>query len=186
MKVASGNSYKSKIILIGPTKSGKSVLANFLGDQVDLSSHAYRPTAGVRILEFETSVSAGHIQANMEVELWDCGGESENIWPAIAAKADGVLLVYDAASQDASSLNQYYEYFVKSHNIKDSHCAVFGNSWDQEADDDLQPPLPNCAFSITNLSKDPDLIKKAFNSLLMKVYGKLSASREKQEQSILT
>ena len=25
----------------------------------------------------------------MEVELWDCGGESENIWPAIAAKADG-------------------------------------------------------------------------------------------------
>ena len=34
MKVASGNSYKSKIILIGPTKSGKSVLANFLGDQV--------------------------------------------------------------------------------------------------------------------------------------------------------
>ena len=34
MKASSGNSYKSKIILIGPSKSGKSVLANFLGDQV--------------------------------------------------------------------------------------------------------------------------------------------------------
>ena len=62
--------------------------------QVETTSHAYRPTVGVRIVEFETAVSAGHIQANMEVELWDCGGENENNWPALAAKADGWYIYF--------------------------------------------------------------------------------------------
>ena len=58
---------------------------------MDTSQHEYRPTSGVRILEFENVITAGHLQANIEVELWDCSGSEayENCWPALAAKADG-------------------------------------------------------------------------------------------------
>lgn len=188
MKFSNANTYKAKIVLAGPCKSGKSALSNFLGDQMDTSQHAYRPTSGVRILEFESEVSAGHIQANIEVELWDCSGNNsyENCWPALAAKADGVILVYDPLSQDASSIKSFYDYFVKNQSIKDAHCAVFANCLDSDEERELSSPIPSCAFTVTNLVKEPDTIKSAFNSLLLKVYGKLSASRERQEESILT
>jgi intraflagellar transport protein 22 len=42
-----------KIIIIGPVQSGKSTLTNFIADREDIPSSSYRPTAGVRVLEFE-------------------------------------------------------------------------------------------------------------------------------------
>lgn len=188
MKFSNANTYKAKIVVTGPCKSGKSVLSNFLGDQMDTSQHAYRPTSGVRILEFESAISAGHIQANIEIELWDCSGNEsfESCWTALAAKADGVILVYDPLSQNASSVKPFYEYFVKNQSIKDAHCAVFANCVNQNKEQDFSSPIPSCAFTVTNLVKEPETVKSAFNSLMMKVYGKLSASRERQEESILT
>lgn len=37
-----------KLLIVGPQKSGKSTLANILGDLSDGPSPLYRPTAGVR------------------------------------------------------------------------------------------------------------------------------------------
>ena len=50
-----------KMIVIGPASSGKSVLANFLVDQVDLTKAPYNPTKGVRILEADVSSSGAWI-----------------------------------------------------------------------------------------------------------------------------
>lgn len=52
-------SQKVKILLVGPEKSGKSSIANFLGSDgegsIGSKDAPYRPTAGVRVVEFETS-----------------------------------------------------------------------------------------------------------------------------------
>ena len=45
-----------KIIIVGPAGCGKTVLANLLADQVDLTTVFYRPTIGVRILETDVSL----------------------------------------------------------------------------------------------------------------------------------
>jgi len=42
-----------KILIIGPKSSGKSTIANFLGGRKHILTKNYRPTNGVRILEFE-------------------------------------------------------------------------------------------------------------------------------------
>ena len=58
---------------------------------MDISQNEYRPTSACRIIEFENLTNAGHVQARLEVELWDCSGNQdfENCWPAFAAKLDG-------------------------------------------------------------------------------------------------
>ena len=45
--------YKVKILMVGPCQSGKTMIANFLADATETVGGEYRPTAGVRILEFE-------------------------------------------------------------------------------------------------------------------------------------
>jgi hypothetical protein len=79
-----------KLLLIGPSKTGKSTLASFLAGILDSTTPASEPTptVGVRILEF-TSVG-------VPIELWDVSGDQsyENTWPACSSNADGVILCY--------------------------------------------------------------------------------------------
>lgn len=65
-----------KIVVCGPTKGGKTSLANFiagLAQQIGRHDQGYEPTVGVRILECEKqpSISGG----NVDVELWDVSGD---------------------------------------------------------------------------------------------------------------
>jgi len=57
---------------------------------------SYRPTAGVRILEFEVMVTDHQNNSvKVDVELWDCSGNPnlESCWPAMAYRTDGMLLI---------------------------------------------------------------------------------------------
>ena len=45
---------KAKVLVIGPPKCGKTVLSNFLSDATENIGTEYRPTKGVRIVEFES------------------------------------------------------------------------------------------------------------------------------------
>ena len=47
---------KLKILMIGPERVGKSVIADSLFNQSKKEPRIYRPTVGVRILEFERKV----------------------------------------------------------------------------------------------------------------------------------
>ena len=71
---------KGKVLVMGPKKSGKTRVANFLSgheEQPDFSS-AYKPTKGTRILEFEESVQSGKGRGvQLNVELWDCSGDEQ-------------------------------------------------------------------------------------------------------------
>ena len=87
-----------KILVLGPTKSGKSTIANILGDLQDGPSSEYRPTVGCRIVEFERDPPAGVSQfGKINMELWDVSGDFkyEKCWGPIQADVDGIIFVYN-------------------------------------------------------------------------------------------
>jgi energy-coupling factor transporter ATP-binding protein EcfA2 len=81
-----------KVLLVGPSKSGKSALASYLAGISDgaIPAQAPLPTVGCRILELERN--------GAPVELWDVSGDQsyENCWPAIKHNADGIIFVYSS------------------------------------------------------------------------------------------
>uniref|UniRef100_A0ABM5EMM3 Intraflagellar transport protein 22 homolog isoform X4 n=1 Tax=Pogona vitticeps TaxID=103695 RepID=A0ABM5EMM3_9SAUR len=69
---------KVKILFVGPSEAGKSVLANFLSESTE-GIGTYIPTQGVRILEYENPQIGGNGKgARCRFELWDCGGDQNH------------------------------------------------------------------------------------------------------------
>ena len=79
-----------KILMVGPSKTGKSVLCSFLAGMLDapIAAGDPLPTVGCRILEVNTQ--------GVAMELWDVSGDQsyENTWPAIQQGVNGVILCY--------------------------------------------------------------------------------------------
>nr|XP_026690527.1 intraflagellar transport protein 22 homolog isoform X2 [Ciona intestinalis] len=175
---------KAKILLVGPCGVGKSVVANFLSDQTDILNSKYRPTIGVRILEFETSLGNS---LNVDVELWDCSGSEsfETCWPAMASQADGVIIVYDPLMKEPSpAVETLVNYFITSNGLKEMQCMLFANSKGRESTT-VTSPLPSVLNYEVNLEKHPGEVMDNFKDFLKKVFNKLSASQEREELDII-
>ncbi len=72
--------FKTKILFLGPCETGKTTIANYLADASEVIGGLYRPTQGVRILEFESNgLEINGRNINAEVELWDCSGDKKSI-----------------------------------------------------------------------------------------------------------
>jgi Rab-like protein 5 len=129
-----------KLILAGPKDTGKTCLANYLGNLTPKLTATSRPTIGVRIVEFERTglklVKQKGIQKDGKVlvELWDVSGDKnfQACWPAICKDAQGLLLVFNPDSRNAE---KDIEFWYKSFNpkIKDSCILVLGHHKDEEA-----------------------------------------------------
>ena len=77
--MASSSINTVKILIIGPMQSGKSTVANFISERSDGPSN-YRPTVGVRILEFEKQAPKNPKRPGQDkvlIELWDVSGDSK-------------------------------------------------------------------------------------------------------------
>jgi Rab-like protein 5 len=76
-----------KILIIGPTKVGKSVLTNTISDFTNVVPTEYRPTVGCRILECEREFSEDQIKntkylkdnniSKAKIQLWDVSGDKK-------------------------------------------------------------------------------------------------------------
>mmetsp|Transcript_10901 Transcript_10901/g.17858 ORF Transcript_10901/g.17858 Transcript_10901/m.17858 type:complete len:184 (-) Transcript_10901:10-561(-) len=148
----------AKIIVIGPEQSGKSTIANMLAnvdsapqnDQESLRDLPYRPTAGVRVVEFEVKLSNQQArnwggEKRIEVELWDCSGNTkyEACWAAIQKNVDGVLLVYNPENPGQSGeVETWYEWFVQKAKLKSDQCLIFANDRNSGHDDPRGKPPP--------------------------------------------
>ncbi len=64
-----------KVAIVGPKGVGKTTISNYLsGHSEKLSIEKYNPTAGVRILEFQTKLDG--INENVNLEIWDASGDN--------------------------------------------------------------------------------------------------------------
>lgn len=71
-----------KILIIGPVQSGKSTIANYISEKSD-TPLPYRPTAGVRILEFEKQAPKNPKRPGQDkvmIELWDISGDTKYLF----------------------------------------------------------------------------------------------------------
>jgi len=149
---------KAKVLVVGPPKCGKTVLSNFLSDTIENIVQEYRPTKGVRIVEFERrNLNVKGRRVDAEVELWDCGstGNSESCWPIFAKDVNGLIFVFnqeldvtggsssakmsDEASKHQKSLEKLYNHFVRQEGVRDSQCLVINQKFrkkDEGEDDD--------------------------------------------------
>ena len=67
-----------KVLVIGPKGSGKSTISNFLAGRKHVLTENYRPTNGVRILEFEKDAPKNPNipgDGKITIELWDVSGD---------------------------------------------------------------------------------------------------------------
>ena len=94
-------SVEVKVLVVGPSKSGKTAISNFISDAIPNAENPAlapsKPTVGCRILEFERQVKRGTGMANVSIELWDVSGDRkyEDTWPAIRHNGIGIIFVYD-------------------------------------------------------------------------------------------
>ena len=129
------DSVKAKILVIGPKMGGKTRVANTLAKMPDFSgadyAAPYKPTKGVRILEFDESVQAGRRSVQLAVELWDCSGDEQyaSCWPAILHEAQGVVLVYDpTVKEQEKQAERWYKSYVQSRlGLKDQQVLLLAH-----------------------------------------------------------
>ncbi|EGF79253.1 hypothetical protein BATDEDRAFT_89908 [Batrachochytrium dendrobatidis JAM81] len=152
---------KVTIFVVGPSKVGKTAICNYIAELSDsINSSEYHPTQGVRILEFDRKiVSDGKThkwkELNLEVELWDCSGDSEpDLFPAIKSNQCAVFAHRLVNSSSKSKVKMTHKTLIKA-------------------------PL-----FYTSLDQDPEAIRDGFDLLLINVYAAMMETKEKEEKSI--
>jgi GTPase SAR1 family protein len=113
-----------KILVVGPSKSRKSQLVNYLAGVIDTANGpSPGPTVSARILEGERN--------GVNLELWDVSGDqsTEAGWPAIQKGADAVLLVYNPEIPGASKECELWaQWFGIGSVISSDRCLCYNLS----------------------------------------------------------
>ena len=109
---------KPVVLIVGPTQSGKTTIADFIAGSLMEPIPEYEPTVGVRIREVLVPANRPIPGEGdkIEIELWDVSGDRrfsfltlhlyvfllpfdtnryQDGWPAIWKDADAVILVYN-------------------------------------------------------------------------------------------
>jgi len=182
---------KTKVLLLGPCESGKSFLANFLSEAFETTSGNYRPTHGVRILEFEThGVVVNGRNTKTDIELWDVSGDRryEACWPAISKDASAIIFVFNPeVKTHERELDSWHTHFAQD--LRDSQCIVFAHqkpsSPSGKPDIYLSGAFSKTATVVTNLEEDPDAVRMEFTNFLGRLMSTMSEKREQEELSIM-
>ncbi|CAJ1072527.1 intraflagellar transport protein 22 homolog [Xyrichtys novacula] len=185
--------FKAKILFIGPSESGKTVLANFLSETSEYMGGEYSPTQGVRILEFESQSGAGGGGRACEVELWDCSGDFkfESCWPALMKDSSGVVIVFNPdVPSHLKEIETWHSMFISPQSLLDSQCLLIAHhkpgSEVEEGRLPLASHLSRLPLIHSNLDDEPEDVKVAFQRYLGNVVNAMSESREREEMSIIT
>lgn len=132
-----------KILLVGPTKAGKTAISNMLAEYQDNLTQSYRPTVGCRIHEFEKELKGKQGTASkVTLELWDVSGDPiyEKCWPAIQLNANGIIFVYDSSATTPDSEMEYWvKEFPKKMRLEPKFCMAFANKQNPESKSQAAP-----------------------------------------------
>ena len=189
-----------KILVVGPSKTGKTCVANFLSGTRDTATVDYKETCPLRILE--TIVDGvkpqvgGRRQAGrgtrVKVDLWDIGGSSkfQSCWPAMYKGADGIIFVMNPEIRNQErELELWHKSFAAPASIPEKHCLVFchhstppENAVGANAVPQMPRVLQNVRALETSLDFQSDNFKDAFDKLVEQI---LSTRRESEEEAML-
>ena len=137
-----------KILVIGPTKSGKSTITNILAELAEGPTEQYRPTVGCRIVEFERDPPPAVASfGKFTLELWDVSGDFkyEKCWAPIQKDAEGIIFVYDPASPNyEDTLTQYVAMFPKAMMLSPKFCLGMANHHNTSGSGLPQHQVPKC------------------------------------------
>ena len=180
---------KVKILIIGPKKSGKSTIANILGDLQEGPSQMYRPTAGCRIVEFERDPPASVSQyGKINVELWDVSGDFkyEKCWAPIQQDVQGIMFVHDPAGGEEAEdqLKIFIEKFPKALRIKPGFCQLIINH--HNADPSKTSPVPEFMRSLKTFqgtAEDSQGIFTTFEQYLVRLLRVLIEKQAEEEST---
>ncbi|RNF10551.1 Rab family, other [Trypanosoma rangeli] len=188
---------KVKILVLGPSKSGKSTIANFLAGIRDTPTKEYYETNPLRVLEVEIGldnlqVGGRHVAGPKRaiVQLWDLGGSSKHQagWLAVAANADGIIYVFNPEVRGSEKeLLLWYKKFAldqdkldESNNFKmrvsDKHSLVFSHHSSMPelaVGDNAIPALPKQLRGVraieTSLDYQSSNFKEAFDAMVEQI-----------------
>ncbi|KAJ1520205.1 hypothetical protein ONE63_004416 [Megalurothrips usitatus] len=185
--------FKLKVVVIGPTKSGKTSISNFLADATESSGGEYHPTQGVRILQFESAnLGTNNQSIKADVELWDCSGDAsrfESCWPAFQQGAQGVVLVYDPnTSGHGNELETLYSYFVQQAGLNSKSCLVLANpkSSLRSTAVTLSGTFSRVPQSTANIDENGNKLRSDFNTFLTGLISRVKDTHEQEELSIMS
>uniref|UniRef100_A0A3P9IYV7 Intraflagellar transport protein 22 homolog n=1 Tax=Oryzias latipes TaxID=8090 RepID=A0A3P9IYV7_ORYLA len=184
--------FKAKILIIGPKESGKTTLANFLSNTTENLYGEYRPTQGVRILEFESQLDSRG-DKTCEVELWDCSGDFrfESCWPALMKDCSGVVITFNPdVPSHLKEIETWHSVFVSSQGLQDAQSLLIAHhKQGSEAEKGRLPLASNLGklqLIHSNLEEEPEDVRAAFCRYLGDVVRAISESREREEMSIIS
>ncbi|VDO62146.1 unnamed protein product [Heligmosomoides polygyrus] len=179
-----------KILVLGPCKAdenhfqaGKTAISNYLGEQVDIEFLGdYRPTKGVRIVEFEShELEIRNQRIEVDVELWDCSGDPKyrDCWPAIQDGIEGVILVANPDENKGEDLKIWYDEFIATSNIDPENVLIVLNEMGEKRTNDsaisefqLPPQLSSAVCAACNLYHEGDQLRLEFNQFLVNIIAK--------------
>ena len=169
---------KVKILVIGPSKAGKTSVSNLLAEYQDTLIQTYRPTVGCRILEFEKEVKSSR-EGRALIELWDVSGDPkyEKYWPSIQLNAHGIIFVYDSSNPTPDTDMDYWvKGFPKKMKLSPQACVAFANRVNPESKTRTPPmkTLVNVEFT----QNTPQAIQVAFDKYIQGVLGTMKNPEE--------
>uniref|UniRef100_A0A7N8WRJ1 Intraflagellar transport protein 22 homolog n=1 Tax=Mastacembelus armatus TaxID=205130 RepID=A0A7N8WRJ1_9TELE len=174
-------------------ESGKTVLANFLSDTTENVGGEYRPTQGVRILEFESQPEGSGDNKKCEVELWDCSGDFkfESCWPALMKDSSGVVIIFNPdVPSHLKEIETWHSLFIASQGLQDNQCLLIAHHKPGSGVEDGRLPLATHLSRLplihSNLEEEPENVRQTFCRYLGNVVNTMSESREREEMSIIT
>lgn len=180
---------KMKILVLGPSGVGKTVLSNIISDHSETPSSVYHPTAGVRILEFEKDPPRSNRRAGesaVNIELWDCSGDPryEKCWNAFRKDAVGIIFVYDAEDPNPD-MNPWVRHFLMRMRIPTNQCIAMAHSKSSSSKKTSKPPmgLERIAIHETSLESSQN-IRLAFEKLFGFLYSSLAETQEREENEL--
>ncbi|XP_061211486.1 intraflagellar transport protein 22 homolog isoform X1 [Neopsephotus bourkii] len=182
---------KAKVLLVGPRESGKSVLANFISENIK-GIGSYSATQALRILEYEMP-NFNTKGAGCRFELWDCSGDQkfETCWPALMKDSHGVIIIFNPElPSHLKEIEMWYSCFVQQQSLLDSQCLLVahhkpGSGGDTE-DLSLAYPLNRLKLIHSNLEDDPEDVRMEFMKYFKSIITLINESREREEMSIVS
>jgi Rab-like protein 5 len=179
---------KMKILIIGPSNSGKTTLANCISGHSSTPASNYHPTAGVRILEMEKSPPRANRLGDsaVAIELWDCSGDLryEKCWSAFRKDINGIIFVFDGENGFAD-MEIWVKNFAHRTGIPIANCVSLAHFKTAKPKGNVKPPkgLERVLLHETTLENTSNL-QLVFDKLFGTIYSSMVEGQERAERAI--